>query len=135
MIFNPEESIDFHGFTGPFVQYTHARIKSVLRKAQGTSNKEPNAKGDLLKLEKDLVILLEQYPTIIDQAVAEHNPSVIAIYVFNLAKAFNTFYTEHSVMNAESEEKKQLRLQLSEMTANVIASAMGLLGIKVPERM
>ena len=141
MIFNPEESIDFHGFTGPFVQYTHARIKSILRKQSGVGSQEsgiqssePGA-GSLLKLEKDLIILLEQYPTIIEQACTEHNPSVIAIYVFNLAKSFNTFYTEHSVMNAESEEKKQLRLQLSEMTANVIASGMGLLGIKVPERM
>ncbi|HMK27886.1 MAG TPA: arginine--tRNA ligase [Chitinophagaceae bacterium] len=134
MIFNPEESIDFHGFTGPFVQYTYARIKSILRKAQGTSDKV-QVGNSLLKLEKDLVILLEQYPAIIEQACNEHNPSVIAIYVFNLAKSFNTFYTEHSVMNAESEEKKQLRLQLSEMTANVIASGMGLLGIKVPERM
>ncbi|MFZ1264169.1 MAG: DALR anticodon-binding domain-containing protein, partial [Chitinophagaceae bacterium] len=89
----------------------------------------------LLKLEKSLIIALEQYPAIIEQAVAEHNPSVIAIYIFNLAKSFNTFYTEHSVMNAESEEKKQLRLQLSEMTAHVIASGMGLLGIRVPERM
>ena len=134
MIFNPEESIDFHGFTGPFVQYTHARIKSIIRKAQGTRSKE-QVGNSLLKLEKELIISLEQYPTIIEQAVVEHNPSVIAIYVFNLAKSFNTFYTEHSVMNAESEEKKQLRLQLSQMTANVIASGMGLLGIKVPERM
>ncbi|MBC7875104.1 MAG: arginine--tRNA ligase [Ferruginibacter sp.] len=134
MVFNPEESIDFHGFTGPFVQYTHARIKSILRKAQGTRDKT-QAGNNLLKLEKDLIILLEQYPTVIEQSAAEHNPSVIAIYVFNLAKSFNTFYTEHSVMNAESEEKKQLRLQLSEMTANVIASGMGLLGIRVPERM
>lgn len=133
MIFNPEESIDFHGFTGPFVQYTHARIKSVLRKAQGISGQVQA--NSLLKLEKDLIIMLEQYPVILEQAVAEHNPSVIAIYVFNLAKAFNTFYTEHSVMNAESDEKKQLRLQLSEMTANVIASGMSLLGIRVPERM
>lgn len=134
MIFNPEESIDFHGFTGPFVQYTHARIKSVLRKAQGASGDQVQV-NSLLKLEKDLIIMLEQYPAILEQAVAEHNPSVIAIYVFNLAKAFNTFYTEHSVMNAESEEKKQLRLQLSEMTANVIASGMSLIGIRVPERM
>ncbi len=134
MIFNPEESIDFHGFTGPFVQYTHARIKSILRKGQGTSNKT-QVGTSLLKLEKDLIISLEQYPVVIAQAVAEHNPSVIAIYVFNIAKSFNTFYTEHSVMNAESEEKKQLRLQLALMTANVIASGMSLLGIKVPERM
>jgi arginyl-tRNA synthetase len=134
MIFNPEESIDFHGFTGPFVQYTHARIKSILRK-EGAMGNGQQAMGKLLKLEKDLIISLEQYPTIIEQAATEHNPSVIAIYVFNLAKSFNTFYTELSVLSAESEEKKQLRLQLSEMTANVIASGMGLLGIRVPERM
>ena len=132
MIFNPEESIDFHGFTGPFVQYTHARIKSILRKAQGTRNK---AQGGLLKLEKALIVSLEQYPALIEEACREHNPSVLAIYAFNIAKSFNSFYTEHSVMNAESEEKKQLRLQISEMTANVIASSMQLLGIRVPERM
>ena len=134
MVFNPEESIDFHGFTGPFVQYTHARIRSILRKQSGVSSHESLA-GSLLKLEKDLIILLEQYPVFIEQAVTEHNPSVIAIYVFNLAKAFNTFYTEHSVLNAETEDKKTLRLQLSEMTANTIASGMKLLGIKVPNRM
>lgn len=134
MIFNPEESIDFHGFTGPFVQYTHARIKSILRKEKAAGSHSSATTG-LLKLEKELIVALEQYPVIIEQAVAEHNPSVLAIYAFNLAKSFNTFYTEHSVMNAESEEKKQLRLQLSAMTANVIASAMSLLGIKVPERM
>jgi arginyl-tRNA synthetase len=134
MIFNPEESIDFHGFTGPFVQYTHARIKSVLRKQTAINNK-PIVSNTLLSLEKDLIILLEQYVTILEQAAAEHNPSVIAIYVFNLAKLFNTFYTEHSVLNAETEEKKELRLRLASMTASVIASGMGLLGIKVPERM
>ena len=134
MIFNPEESIDFHGFTGPFVQYTHARIKSILRKESGVRSQESGV-GSLLKLEKALIVKLEQYSTIVEQAATEHNPSVLGIYAFELAKAFNTFYTEHSVMNAESVEKKQLRLKLSEMTANVIASAMGLLGIKVPERM
>ena len=147
MIFNPEESIDFHGFTGPFVQYTHARIRSILRKSQsaelGVRSQErrpersegSTARSSLLKLEKALIVELEQYPTIISQAVAEHNPSVIAIYVFNLAKTFNTFYSELSVMNAESEEKKQLRLHIAEMTSNVISSGMGLLGIRVPERM
>lgn len=139
MIFNPEESIDFHGFTGPFVQYSHARIKSILRKQEAVGSSQLAVSSwqlaGLLKLEKELIVMLEQYSTILEQAVAEHNPSVIAIYVYNLAKAFNTFYTEHSVMNAETEEKKQLRLCLSEMTANVIASGMGILGIKVPERM
>ena len=134
MIFNPEESIDFHGFTGPFVQYTHARIKSILRKESGARSQELGVHG-LLKLEKELIVKLEQYSTIVEQAAIEHNPSVLAIYAFELAKAFNAFYTEHSVMNAESGEKKNLRLKLCEMTANVIASSMGLLGIRVPERM
>lgn len=133
MIFNPEESIDFHGFTGPFIQYTHARIRSILRKA----GEVPVAKTTtpLLSLEKKLLVTLEQYGSMIQQSVTEHNPSLIAIYVYNLAKTYNSFYTEHSVTNAESEEKKALRLQLSLLTANVIKSGMGLLGIRVPERM
>jgi arginyl-tRNA synthetase len=134
MIFNPEESIDFHGFTGPFVQYTHARIKSILRKESGARKQEPGA-GNLLKSEKALIVKLEQFTAIVEQAAAEHNPSVVATYVFELAKTFNTFYTEHSVLHAESEEKKQLRLMLCEMTANVLASGLNLLGIKAPERM
>lgn len=133
MIFNPEESIDFHGFTGPFIQYTHARLRSILRKA----GEVPGAKAStpLLPLEKKLLVTLEQYGSMIQQSVTEHNPSLIAIYVYNLAKTYNSFYTEHSVTNAESEEKKALRLQLSLLTANVIKSGMGLLGIRVPERM
>lgn len=137
MIFNPEESIEFYGFTGPFIQYTHARIKSILRKESVKATPAVDAWGaeGLLKLEKELLLLLEQYPNIVQQAADEHNPSVVAIYAFNIAKAYNTFYTEHSVLNAESEEKKQLRLRLCQMTANVIKSSMQLLGIRVPERM
>lgn len=134
MIFNPEESIDFHGFTGPFIQYTHARIKSILRK-QPVNGGALESYKSLEKLEKDLLLLLEQYPAIVRQAAAEHNPSVIAIYAFNVAKTYNTFYTEHSVLSAESEEKKVLRLRLCQLTATTIKSAMSLLGIKVPERM
>ncbi len=142
MVFNPEESIDFHGFTGPFVQYTYARIKSILRKVDSSSiidhgktmNHEPSTMN-LLPLEKDLIIAAEQYPAMIEQACAEQNPSVIANYVFHLAKTFNSFYTEHSIANAETEEKKQLRLQLAGMTSNIIKSGMNLLGINVPERM
>jgi arginyl-tRNA synthetase len=133
MIFNPEESIDFHGYTGPFIQYTHARIKSILRKEKAQGNNVQSA--TLLKLEKELLIDLENYPTVIEQAGNEHDPSHLANYVYNIAKTFNSFYTEHSVMNAESPEKKQLRLLICELTANVIASGMQLLGIRVPERM
>ncbi len=138
MIFNPEESIDFHGFTGPFIQYTHARIKSIIRKLTGDSSQLAEAsaiKGELLPLEKALIVALERFPSVIEEAGEELNPSKIAIYVFNLAQTFNSFYTEHSIANAESEEKKQLRLQIAQLTAQVIKTGMGLLGINVPERM
>lgn len=133
MVFNPEESIDFHGFTGPFVQYTHARIKSILRKEQpgGTASFHSH----LLPLEKEIIVVIEQFPTVLEQAAREFNPSLVANYVFQLAKTFNSFYAEHSVANAESEEKKQLRLQLAVSTAQVLKSGMQLMGIRVPERM
>ena len=134
MIFNPEESIDFHGFTGPFIQYTHARIKSVLRKVDTSIDGSIN-NNNLLKLEKDLIICLEQYATIVNEAMQENDPSKIAIYIYQVAKTFNSFYTEHSIVNAETEEKKKLRLQLALFTAKTIKSAMHLLGIDVPERM
>ena len=135
MIFNPEESIDFHGFTGPFVQYTYARIQSVLKKVGVLSTVDSRQSTELLPLEKELILILEQYSAIIEQAAIELNPSVIANYIFHLAKTFNSFYTEHSIANAENEEKKQLRLHIATMTANVIKSSMQLLGIQVPERM
>lgn len=136
MVFNPEESIDFHGFTGPFIQYTHARIKSILRKAGEHVNQAgSDITHALLPLEKELAILLETFPAVLADAAAGHDPSKVAIYVFNLAKTFNSFYTEHSIANAETEEKKHLRLQLSTLTAQVIKNGMTVLGIKVPERM
>ncbi|MES2373689.1 MAG: arginine--tRNA ligase [Bacteroidota bacterium] len=136
MVFNPEESIDFHGFTGPFIQYTHARIKSILRKSGNDQPQTTNYKPQtLLPLEKELSIHLEMFPTILQDAANDHDPSKVAIYIFNLAKIFNSFYTEHSIGNAESEEKKLLRLQLSQLTAQVIKNGMSVLGIRVPERM
>jgi arginyl-tRNA synthetase len=136
MVFNPEESIDFQGFTGPFIQYTHARLKSILRKEAPAGNgQSPTRNGQLLPLEKELLLVLEQFRDVILQAAAEHNPSAIANYVYGAAKTFNSFYTVHSVLKAESEEKKQLRLQLCQLTASIISEGMQLLGIKVPERM
>ncbi len=134
MVFNPEESIDFHGFTGPFIQYTHARIKSILRKNDYTI-KASLQNVSLLFLEKKIIVSLEQFESIIAEAAKEYDPSKIAIYVFNLCKTFNSFYTEHSVTNAESEEKKTLRLQICLLTSTVIKTGMQLLGIEVPERM
>ena len=135
MVFNPAESIAFHGFTGPFVQYTYARIKSILRKQSDSPLTNDSMTNDLLKAEKEVIVVAEQYGSIIEQAAQEHNPSVIANYVFNLAKTFNSFYSELSVANAETEDKKQLRLKISLLTANVLKSGMQLLGINVPERM
>ncbi len=133
MIFNPEESIDFHGFTGPFIQYTFARIQSIIRKEGKPSGTIQNA--NLLKLEKEILVNLEQYPTVITQAAKELNPAVIANYIYHLAKIFNSFYAELSIAKAETADKKTLRLHLAFMTANVIKSGMQLLGINVPERM
>ena len=133
MVFNPEESIDFHGFTGPFIQYTYARIKSILRKEPVQS--ELINKIKLEKLEKELLVLLDQYGDTVKQAALEYSPAVIANYIYSVAQGYNSFYTVHSVLKAETEDKKQLRLQLCQLTSNVIQHAMGLLGIKVPERM
>jgi arginyl-tRNA synthetase len=133
MVFNPEESIDFHGFTGPFVQYTYARIKSILRKE--SVNPDFAGSGQLEKLEKALLVLLDQYSDIVQQAAIEYSPAVVANYIYGVAQTYNTFYTAHSVLKAENEEKKQLRLQLCQLTSNVIRHAMSLLGIRVPERM
>ena len=138
MVFNPEESIDFHGFTGPFIQYTHARLRSILRKeaAEESSTADTVLESTpLLKLEKELVLQLEQYPDIVRQSAMEYNPSSIANYIFSVAQTCNSFYTVHKVLKAETEEKKLLRLQICQLTAHVIKDAMQLLGIRVPERM
>jgi len=141
MLFNAEESIDLHGYTATFIQYAHARIKSILRKEEegsfreeGTSGKEQGS-SVLLPLEKKLIIDLEKYNATIEQACAEMNPSLIANYAFNLAKNFNSFYAEHSISKAESGEKKELRLQIAQLTATGLKKSMALLGIKLPERM
>lgn len=139
MVFNPEESIDFHGFTGPFVQYTYARIQSIFRK----ENMDPDyfeavadsVKQPLHTLEKAVVRQLEIFPNILQESCSERNPSTVAVYSYNMAKTFNAFYNELSVSNAESSEKKTLRLQLCLASAHVIKKAMGLLGIQVPDRM
>ena len=132
MIFNPEESIDFHGFTGPFIQYTHARIKSIIRK---TGTAITLTSSELLPLEKALAIELSNFPAVINEAAETLDPSKVAIYTFNLAKLFNSFYAELSIANAESEDKKNLRIQLSILTAATLQKGMRALGIDVPEQM
>jgi arginyl-tRNA synthetase len=136
MIFNPEESIDFHGFTGPFIQYTHARIKSILRKANAQDTAISSLPATpLLPLEKEVTIQLEQFNSMLEDAAAAFDPSKVAIFIFNLAKTFNALYAEHSITGAETEEKKILRLQLASLTAQTLKKGMAVLGIPVPERM
>ncbi len=132
MVFNPEESIDFHGFTGPFVQYTYARTSSILRRELPLNTDRGTS---LLDAEKKVIVELEKYPLILAEAAEEMNPSVISNYIFKLAQSFNSFLTELKVLTAESPEKKELRLQIALFTANTIKSSMQLLGIRVPERM
>ena len=132
MIFNPEESIDFHGFTGPFIQYTHARIKSILRKTGTTVNQVGTS---LLPLEKALAMQLANFSAEVNEAAEALDPSKLAIYAFNLAKLFNSFYAELSIANAETDDKKNLRIQLGILTAATLKQAMQVLGIEVPEQM
>jgi len=139
MVFEPEESIDFQGFTGPFIQYTYARIKSILRK-EGITGTVPgpagnNAAEPMLPAEKSLLLNLEQFPAMLDEAGEEMDPSVIAVYLYRVARSFNTLYTELPISRAASPEKKTLRLRISVLTADIIARGMSLLCIRVPERM
>ena len=137
MLFNPEESIDFNGNTGPFIQYTYARIQSVLRKAGDEAKGERReAKGEgLSPKELALIQRLVDYPTAVRQAGDEFSPAVIAAYAYALACDFNSFYHDHSILNEADADKRALRLLLSETVAKVIKSAMALLGIEVPNRM
>lgn len=145
MIFNPEESIDFHGFTAPFVQYTHARIQSILRKSNlqeqvdhfetNDQSSPDDSTAGLTKQEKDILVQLEQWPVTIQTAAQELSPSLIALYVFNLAKTFNSFLAHHAILKAESAQKKELRLHIAALCARVIKHGMQLLGIAVPEKM
>jgi arginyl-tRNA synthetase len=138
MLFNPEESIDFNGNTGPFIQYTHARIRSILRKAEErelAGKKYDGRKISLNEKEKNLIRTLYAFPQLVQDAAADMSPAQIANYVYDLAKEFNQFYHEHSVLNEPDQDVSLFRLQLSELTARVIKTATGLLGIEVPERM
>ena len=133
MLFNPAESIDFHGNTGPFIQYTHARIKSILRKNGSFSNEVPEI--DLHVKERDLLKLIYEFQQAITDAANNYSPAIIANYVYDLAKEFNQFYHECQILKEENEQIKLFRLQLIQLIAQIIKAAMDLLGAKVPEQM
>ena len=136
MLFDPRESIDFNGNTGPFIQYTHARICSVLRKASeaGIEYATPS-KATYIPEEIELVKMLSEYPSTVASAGENFAPSIIGAYIYELAKTFNGYYHDHSILREEDVEVRKLRLQLASTVASVIRKGMRLLGIEVPERM
>jgi len=135
LLFDPNESVDFQGHTGPFIQYTYARINSVLNKGGFTADTVFIGVKTVSAVEKDLIVWLEQYPAALTEAANAYSPAVIANYVYELAKLYNRFYHEESILKAEEEEVRYFRLALSTVSAGIIQKAMHLLGIKVPERM
>lgn len=141
MLFNPKESIDFNGNTGPFIQYTHARIRSVLRKARATSeyegfdNSSLNSGTELNDKERELVRLVVQFPLLLDEASEKYSPAIIANFAYDLTKAFNQFYHDHSIIDDSDPERSMFRLRLSGIVGETLKYAVGLLGMEVPEKM
>ena len=138
MLFNPEESIDFNGNTGPFIQYTYARIRSILRKAAGQGVTIPDALADNMPLcqkETELIQKMDEFGASVRQAGKDYSPSGIANYCYELTKDFNQFYHDYSILNADTEEEKVVRLVIAKNVAKTIKNGMALLGIEVPERM
>ena len=134
MLFNPEESIDFNGNTGPFIQYTYARIRSILRKAQNIQN-NLNTQSSLSEKEVELIQKMSEYGAAVEQAGKDYSPSGIANYCYELTKVFNQFYHDYSILNEPDEQKKAVRLVLAKNVAKILKNGMALLGIEVPERM
>ena len=132
ILFNPAESIDFTGNTGPFIQYTHARIKSILRKGEVEANPENYTPQDK---EIDLIKLMSTYPDTIQQAAEESSPALLANYLYDLVKSYNHFYQQIPIWSDENKDAVAFRLALSKSTAEIIKSGMELLGIQVPEQM
>jgi arginyl-tRNA synthetase len=135
MLFNPEESIDFNGNTGPFIQYTYARIRSILRKANSKESGNIGMGGNLNEKEVELIQKMNEFGAAVEQAGKDYSPSGIANYCYELTKVFNQFYHDYSILNEPDEQKKAARLMLAKNVAKIIKNGMGLLGIEVPERM
>jgi len=136
MLFNPEESIEFQGHTGPFIQYTHARISAILRKAK-EMNISTTVNSDILMNETEVEVIetLVKFPEVVQEAALNYSPALIANYVYDLAKTYNRFYAECSIFNEEDQQKVSLRIQISGQVAKVIKKGMNLLVANVPERM
>ena len=137
MLFDPKESIDFNGNTGPFIQWTHARIKSILRKAKEQNiplvvSKDLN---QINSLERDLIKFIYEFENTVEESGKTYSPALIANFVYELTKTFSRYYHDHSILKEENETVKQFRLALIEQCSHIISNGMHLLGIKVPEKM
>ncbi|MGN1229881.1 MAG: arginine--tRNA ligase [Prevotella sp.] len=135
MLFNPEESIDFNGNTGPFIQYTYARIRSIMRKAAEMNEPDGELSAELSQKEIDLIQKMSDYASAVEQAGKDYSPSGIANYCYELTKEFNQFYHDYSILKEEDSQKRAVRLRIAANVAKVISNGMALLGIEVPERM
>ncbi len=135
ILFNPEESVDFQGNTGPFIQYTYARIQSILRKADNVESSEVDTSLELHEKEKELLKQIQLFPETVQLAAENYSPALVANYTYDLVKEFNSFYQQVSILGETDEQKKNFRVQLSQKVGEVIQSAFRLLGIDVPERM
>ncbi|MNL06187.1 Arginine--tRNA ligase [compost metagenome] len=135
LLFDPKESVDFQGNTGPFIQYTYARIKSVLSKANFDELSAVSVPASISAYERDLIMSLGNFPSIIAISAQEFSPAQMSNYIYDVAKLYNKFYHEETILKAEIEEVKNFRLHLSASAAKIIAKGMNLLGIEVPERM
>lgn len=135
MVFNPEESIDFNGHTGPFIQYSHARIRSILRKAEGRSSSWSWAEVAVDERSKELIQVLDRFPEAVQQAARTYSPAVVAQFAYDLAKVFNGFYQANPILNADSEALVAFRVELCRTTAAALRRALEMLGIEAPERM
>ena len=141
MLFNPEESIDFNGNTGPFIQYTYARIRSILRKSvELATTAAANSSlftlhSSLSEKEVELIQKMSEFGAAVEQAGKDYSPSGIANYCYELTKVFNQFYHDYSILNEPDEQKRQMRLVIARNVAKILKNGMALLGIEVPERM
>ena len=135
MLFNPEESIDFNGNTGPFIQYTYARIRSIMRKAAELNVEGGDMSAELSQKEIDLIQKMSDYAGAVEQAGKDYSPSGIANYCYELTKEFNQFYHDYSILKEEDAQKRAVRLRIAANVAKIISNGMALLGIEVPERM
>ncbi len=135
ILFNPEESIEFNGNTGPFIQYTYARIQSLLAKAGEDYLVVKPELEDLNPAQRELILLQSAFPETIQQAANQLSPALVANYIYELAKSYNSFYQDNPILNAQTHDQKLMGLQLSSLTAGILKQGLYLLGIEAPKRM